>query len=138
MDRRPPDPLWRTVVGTVLRTERRLQGLTLREVGAVAGISVPYLSEIERGRKEASSEMLAAAAKALGLRLVDLLARAHDTLAEHEGRAVTSVMSVAGASTVTSVTSVTGLTSVTDAVGEVGAAPFSTRGVTACSLRLVA
>ena len=126
MDRRPPDPLWRTVVGTVLRTERRLQGLTLREVAAVAGISVPYLSEIERGRKEASSEMLAAAAKALGLRLVDLLARAHDTLAEHEGRAVTSV------------TSVTGLTSVTDAVGEVGAAPFSTRGVTACSLRLVA
>lgn len=85
-----PDPLWRTVVGAALRAERRLQQRTLREVADTAGISVPYLSEIERGRKEASSEMLAAAARALGLRLVDLLERAHRTLAEHERRTVLS------------------------------------------------
>jgi transcriptional regulator with XRE-family HTH domain len=84
-----PDPLWRQLAGSVLRDERRRQGRTLREVADVAGISVPYLSEIERGRKEASSEMVAAAARALGLRLVDLLGRAHALLAEREGSVAT-------------------------------------------------
>ncbi len=73
------EPLWRHVVGDVLRRERRDQERTLREVAEEARISMPYLSEIERGRKEASSEVLAAAAHALGLRLADLLA-----LAQHE------------------------------------------------------
>ena len=83
------DPLWRHVVGSVLRDERRRQRRTLRQVADPAGISVPYLSEIERGRKEASSEMLAAAPpRALGLRLVDLLGRAHALLAEREARLV--------------------------------------------------
>jgi transcriptional regulator with XRE-family HTH domain len=119
VEHRPVDPLWRTVVGTVLRAERRLQGLTLREVAAVSGISVPYLSEIERGRKEASSEMLAAAAKALGLRLVDLLARAHLTLAEHDARSLTS-------DTILTSTSLA-------APAPAGAGPVAN-----CSLRLVA
>ena len=49
-------------------------------------MSVAYLSEVERGRKEASSEVLAAVCRALGLRLVDLVGTAHAQLALAEGR----------------------------------------------------
>ncbi|MET9056177.1 helix-turn-helix transcriptional regulator [Streptomyces bacillaris] len=73
---RSREPLWRDLVGEVLRRERRSQGRTLKDVAAAARISTPYLSEVERGRKEASSEVLAAAAQALGLTLADLLALA--------------------------------------------------------------
>ncbi|MGC9381416.1 helix-turn-helix domain-containing protein [Streptomyces sp. MH13] len=82
-ERRPPagrEPLWRDLVGDVLRRERLAQERTLKEVADTARISMPYLSEVERGRKEASSEVLAAAAGALGLGLGDLLARAHGEL----------------------------------------------------------
>ncbi|MEU4144166.1 helix-turn-helix domain-containing protein [Streptomyces parvulus] len=82
-DRRPPtvrEPLWRDLVGDVLRGERLAQERTLKDVSDAARISMPYLSEVERGRKEASSEVLAAAAGALGLSLGDLLARAHGEL----------------------------------------------------------
>jgi transcriptional regulator with XRE-family HTH domain len=73
----PPvkEPLWRDVVGDVLRRERREQERTLKDVADTARISLPYLSEVERGRKEASSEVLAAAARALGLSLAELLDR---------------------------------------------------------------
>ncbi|MFD7293653.1 helix-turn-helix domain-containing protein [Streptomyces sp. NPDC059897] len=81
------EPLWRHVVGGVLRRRRRAQGRTLQDVADVAGISMPYLSEIERGRKEPSSEMLAAVAGALGLGLVDVLALAQGELA-HAARPV--------------------------------------------------
>lgn len=64
--------LWRELVGEVLRQVRTERGETQRTVADRAGISVQYLSEIERGRKEPSSEMLAAAGGALGLTLVDL------------------------------------------------------------------
>ncbi|CAL9323170.1 helix-turn-helix domain-containing protein [Streptomyces sp. SudanB182_2057] len=74
------EPLWRDLVGEVLRRERREQERTLKDVADAARISLPYLSEIERGRKEASSEVLAAAAHALGLSLGDLLARVHGEL----------------------------------------------------------
>jgi transcriptional regulator with XRE-family HTH domain len=74
------EPLWRHIVGDVLRRERRTQERTLKDVADAARISMPYLSEIERGRKEASSEVLAAAAHALGLGLADLLSLAHDEL----------------------------------------------------------
>jgi transcriptional regulator with XRE-family HTH domain len=67
-------------VGDVLRQERLAQERTLKDVADAARISMPYLSEVERGRKEASSEVLAAAAHALGLGLGDLLARAHGEL----------------------------------------------------------
>lgn len=79
----PParEPLWRDLVGEVLRRERLAQERTLKEVAEAARISMPYLSELERGRKEASSEVLAAAARALGLGLADLLARVHGELA---------------------------------------------------------
>lgn len=77
---RPREPLWRDVVGEALRRERLEQARTLREVAAAARMSMPYLSEIERGRKEASSEVLAAAARALGISLAELLARAQGEL----------------------------------------------------------
>lgn len=83
--RRPPapaakEPLWRDLVGDVLRRERLAQERTLKDVADEARISMPYLSEVERGRKEASSEVLAAAAHALGLNLGDLLTRAQGEL----------------------------------------------------------
>ncbi|GGX72443.1 helix-turn-helix domain-containing protein [Streptomyces hiroshimensis] len=68
------EPLWRNIVGDVLRRERLAQKRTLKDVADAGRISMPYLSEVERGRKEASSEVLAAAAKALGLSLAELLA----------------------------------------------------------------
>ncbi|GGR73047.1 transcriptional regulator [Streptomyces rubiginosohelvolus] len=71
----PREPLWRDLVGEVLRRERRAQGRTLKDVSEASRISMAYLSEVERGRKEASSEVLAAAAQALaGERLVSLTA----------------------------------------------------------------
>ncbi|SEL13925.1 helix-turn-helix domain-containing protein [Streptacidiphilus jiangxiensis] len=75
------EPLWRDLVGEALRRERLAQERTLKDVADAARISMPYLSELERGRKEASSEVLAAAARALGLGLGDLLARTQDELA---------------------------------------------------------
>ncbi|OKJ95018.1 DNA-binding protein [Streptomyces sp. CB03234] len=75
------EPLWRHIVGDVLRRERLAQERTLKDVAGAARISMPYLSELERGRKEASSEVLAAAARALGLGLADLLALAQADLA---------------------------------------------------------
>lgn len=83
----PPakEPLWRDVVGDVLRRERLAQERTLKDVSDTARISMPYLSELERGRKEASSEVLAAAAHALGLSLTDLLARGHDEIIRLSG-----------------------------------------------------
>nr|BFD96049.1 helix-turn-helix transcriptional regulator [Kitasatospora sp. Xyl93] len=77
------EPLWRDVVGDVLRRERLAQERTLKDVAQAARISMPYLSELERGRKEASSEVLAAAARALGLGLADLLSLAQDELARY-------------------------------------------------------
>ncbi|MEU9976653.1 helix-turn-helix transcriptional regulator [Streptomyces sp. NPDC051014] len=71
------EPLWRDLVGDVLRRERLDQERTLKDVAESARISMPYLSEVERGRKEASSEVLAAAAHALGLDLGSLLSRVH-------------------------------------------------------------
>jgi DNA-binding XRE family transcriptional regulator len=68
----PPEGLWRRLVGDELRAERRRRGQTQAEVAGRAGISVQYLSELERGRKEPSSEVLAAAAGALELSLLDL------------------------------------------------------------------
>jgi transcriptional regulator with XRE-family HTH domain len=67
-------PLLRTLVGEVLRRRRREQARTLADVARAARVSVPYLSEVERGRKEASSEVLAAICDALAVDLAELLA----------------------------------------------------------------
>jgi len=69
----PPMPLLRTVLGDVLRRTRRGQRRTLADVAGAAKVSMPYLSEVERGRKEASSEILAAICEALGIDLAYLL-----------------------------------------------------------------
>lgn len=98
----PGEPLWRDLVGDVLRRERQAQERTLRDVADAARISMPYLSEVERGRKEASSEVLAAAARALGLSLGDLLARAQGELlrltsrTSHPSRTTTTTSSLDG------------------------------------------
>lgn len=78
---RSPEPLWRRLVGDELRRQRLRQGRTQADVAGRAGISTQYLSEIERGRKEPSSEILAAVGAALGLRLLDLTSGVSSTLA---------------------------------------------------------
>src|SRR5580693_8090259 len=84
-----PEPLWREVLGQRLRTLRLDQQETLAKTAGRAGISPQYLSEVERGRKEPSSEMIAALAGALGVTVADLMA---DT-AEDLRRAATDVVS---------------------------------------------
>jgi len=74
------EPLLRTLLGTVLRRVRRAEGRTLQDVATQARISIAYLSEVERGRKEPSSEVLVAVCRALGIRVVDLLAEATSEL----------------------------------------------------------
>ena len=79
-------PLLRTMIGERLRRTRREQGRTLSDVSRVARVSVPYLSEVERGRKEASSEVLAAICDALWIDLSELLAGVADDLAFDRAR----------------------------------------------------
>jgi transcriptional regulator with XRE-family HTH domain len=71
----------REAVGEALRRRRQAQGRTLREVAEAAGVSLTYLSEVERGRKEASSEVLEAVCAALRLRLAELFFEVAETLA---------------------------------------------------------
>jgi transcriptional regulator with XRE-family HTH domain len=73
--------LLRKVIGDVLRARRQAQHRTLREVSAAANVSLGYLSEIERGHKEASSELLASVCDALGTGLSDVLADVAATFA---------------------------------------------------------
>lgn len=70
-----PEPLWRAVVGEELRAARADRGERIADVAERAGMSPQYLSEIERGRKDPSSEMLAAVAGALGLTAHELARR---------------------------------------------------------------
>ncbi len=65
--------LLRDAVGETLRDARNRQNRTLRDVSTAANVSLGYLSEVERGRKEASSELLASICDALDLELSDLL-----------------------------------------------------------------
>jgi transcriptional regulator with XRE-family HTH domain len=66
--------LLRTQLGNTLRGHRQRQRRTLRDVSGAARVSLGYLSEVERGQKEASSELLASICDALDLELADLLA----------------------------------------------------------------
>jgi len=77
---RPQEPLWREVLGRRLRALRQEQQETLSETAARAGLSPQYLSEVERGRKEPSSEMIAALAGALGTTLTGLTEQVADDL----------------------------------------------------------
>ena len=74
----------RQVIGDELRRRRQDQGRTLRDVSAAAAMSLGYLSEVERGQKEASSELLAAICGALDVPMSDILSSVTDQIAEVE------------------------------------------------------
>lgn len=78
--RRQVRPLWREAVGRQLRGEREFRGERIADVAGRAGLSPQYLSELERGKKDPSSEMLEALAGALDLTVVDLTRRASTQL----------------------------------------------------------
>ena len=73
--------LLRHLLGDALRRLRQRQGRTLREVSASARVSLGYLSEVERGQKEASSELLAAICGALGTPLSQVFREVSDNFA---------------------------------------------------------
>src|SRR5215469_13289617 len=79
-------PLLRRLLGEVLRRHRLRQSRTLRDVSGAAGVSLGYLSEVERGRKEASSELLAAICAALDVSLAEVLREVSDDLDREERR----------------------------------------------------
>jgi transcriptional regulator with XRE-family HTH domain len=72
--------LLRRLLGDALRRQRLRQERTLRDVSAGARVSLGYLSEVERGQKEASSELLAAICRALGVQLSEVLRDVTDEL----------------------------------------------------------
>lgn len=74
----------RQVIGDELRRRRQDQGRTLRDVSGAAAVSLGYLSEVERGQKEASSELLAAICTALEVPLSDVLASVSTKVAKAE------------------------------------------------------
>ena len=68
-----PPPLWREALGRALRLRRTDMGLTLAQVSERSGVSTQFLSEIERGLKDPSSEVIEAVAEVLGLQLPQIL-----------------------------------------------------------------
>lgn len=76
--------LVRQLLGGVLRRQRMRQGRTLRQISADARVSLGYISEVERGQKEASSELLAAICAALDVPLSTVLQEVSTDLARHE------------------------------------------------------
>jgi transcriptional regulator with XRE-family HTH domain len=86
-ERPAQEPLWREVLGRRLRALRRDRDETLAETAARAGLSPQYLSEIERGRKEPSSEMIAALAGALDTTLITLTEQVAGDLRRHQALA---------------------------------------------------
>ncbi|MCE1180530.1 MAG: helix-turn-helix domain-containing protein [Micrococcales bacterium] len=89
--------LLRREIGEALRQERQSQGRTLRDVSAAAAVSLGYLSELERGEKEASSEMLSAICGALELPLSSFLSTVSDRVAETEAMSAPVQLPVASA-----------------------------------------
>lgn len=81
-------PLLRVELGAVLRQIRQTRGWTLREVAQESQVALGYLSEIERGRKEASSELLDSICVALGVPLWFVLREVSDRMAIAEGSVV--------------------------------------------------
>lgn len=84
----------RREIGDVLRAIRQQQGRTLREVSSAAQVSLGYLSEVERGQKEASSELLGAICAALDVPLSAILREVSDRIAIIEGVAVPDTVPV--------------------------------------------
>ncbi|OAN42738.1 helix-turn-helix domain-containing protein [Microbacterium sp. H83] len=94
-----PEPLWRHLLGDQLRRRRHDRDETLTETAERAGVSPQYLSEVERGLKEPSSEMIAAIAGALESSLIELTSAVADdlrgTAAPASARASAALSSVA-------------------------------------------
>lgn len=89
--------LFRRMLGDVLRDQRTQRGMTLRDVSAEARVSLGYISEIERGQKEASSELLASLCAALGVPLSSVLREVSDLVAVEEAAAGLRRLPVAAA-----------------------------------------
>ena len=89
-------PVLRQVVGDTLRALRMRQRRTLREVSASARVSLGYLSEVERGQKEPSSELLAAICGALDVELSELFAEVSQTLRREEKLALAGRVALVG------------------------------------------
>ena len=87
--------LLRNVLGDELRRRRQNQGRTLRDVSEAASVSLGYLSEVERGRKEASSELLASICSALDVPLATVLLAVSEEVACLEGVAPVTELPVA-------------------------------------------
>ena len=85
----------RRVIGDELRRRRQDQGRTLREVSSAARVSLGYLSEVERGQKEASSELLASICTALDVPLAIVLRAVSDEVAVLEGLSPVTELPVA-------------------------------------------
>ncbi|MGL5827274.1 MAG: helix-turn-helix domain-containing protein [Nocardioides sp.] len=83
--------LFRRFLGEVLRSRRILRSMTLRQVSAAAMVSLGYISEIERGQKEASSELLASLCAALDAPLSEVLREVSDAVALEEATSVDAV-----------------------------------------------
>ena len=116
-------PLLREVYGRLLRGLRTRQGRTLAEVAARAGISVAYLSEVERGLKEPSSEVLEAVCVALGSSITGLVGAAHrelrDLTSEGTGGRVLDLTSRVGSSIVAPAESTVPTGTLADTTGSV-------------------
>ncbi|WAA65996.1 helix-turn-helix domain-containing protein [Microbacterium oxydans] len=91
-----PEPLWRQLLGDQLRRRRHDREETLSETAEKAGVSPQYLSEVERGLKEPSSEMIAAIAGALDTSLIELTSAVADELRSVPVSAVVSVSAARG------------------------------------------
>jgi transcriptional regulator with XRE-family HTH domain len=86
--------LFRRLLGDVLRDRRMQRGMTLREVSKEARVSLGYISEIERGQKEASSELLASLCTALDLPLSTVLREVSDAVAVEEAATAATPITV--------------------------------------------
>ena len=86
--------IFRRLLGEVLRAQRMRQGRTLRQVSADARVSLGYISEIERGQKEASSELLASICSALDMPLSEILSEVSDAVALEEAALAMQLESV--------------------------------------------
>lgn len=89
-----PEPLWRHLVGDQLRRRRHDRDETLTETAENAGVSPQYLSEVERGLKEPSSEMIAAIAGALDTSLIELTSAVADELRQATEAPASAAVSV--------------------------------------------
>ncbi|WP_311246090.1 helix-turn-helix transcriptional regulator [Microbacterium sp. WCS2018Hpa-23] len=89
-----PEPLWRHMLGDQLRRRRHARDETLTETADNAGVSPQYLSEVERGLKEPSSEMIAAIAGALDTSLVELTSAVADDLRQATAAPASAAVSV--------------------------------------------